>query len=150
MRKALFLLLVLISACKFTTVHINDIADKKEAEKVTDQFFYLISRNKSTEAMKLFQPLYFWVNDTVELRAELNDLAAKTPHLKEHKLDHWDTKVLTGLEADPGLDSKDRYDFYYLNTYEGGKEYKISITLTKDLTDDILISSFGVSADKFQ
>ena len=148
MRKTFFLLLFLLSACKYTRVHINEVNDRKAAEKAVDQLYLLLSQKKIDAAMRLFRPTYLWSIDTTKLRIELTNLSAISPFLVDRKLDHWQTKVFTGLESPSGFYSRDEYDFYYINKYKNGIENKVSITFKKDLTDDLLISAFDVRDDK--
>jgi hypothetical protein len=131
------------TSCKFNKQRINDEVDKNEAERVIDDFYNLLGQKKIDSARMLFHPSLLAANDSVKFREFLTNVSNQVPFIKERKLDHWQTVIITGLDAG------NSYSFYYVNKYEGGLELKISVRLQKDGLNNLKILSYNASPDKF-
>lgn len=141
MKKIALLCLLGLCSCQFSKERLNNEKDKTDAIKVVDSFYQFAGAKQISKAIQLFNTGNG--ADTSKLKEFITGLSNQAPTLKERKLDHWNTRVVLGLEANS------IYNLYYINKYESS-ELKVSIVLFKDITGQIKIGRYQANPDKFQ
>ncbi|MGN8057339.1 hypothetical protein ACTJKN_13760 [Pedobacter sp. 22163] len=135
----LFSLLLIASSCNFNSTYLNREEDKKDAEKVADQFYTLVEKNDLKNLNPLLSNQFKAVTSTQKLNDYLTGTANKLGAIKSQKLDHWETKVIRG--SNPSA----TYVLYYI--VERTKfQAKETVTLTAE-NDQIKILGYNVNSE---
>jgi hypothetical protein len=135
----LFSLLFIATSCNFNSTYLNREEDKKEAEKVADQFYTLVEKNDLKNLSPLLSDQFKAATSTQKLNNYLTGTANKLGEIKSKKLDHWETKVIRG--SNPSA----KYVLYYV--VERAKfQAKETVTLTAE-NDQIKILGYNVNSE---
>ena len=135
----LFSLLLIASSCNFNSTYLNREEDKKEAEKVADQFYTLVEKNDLKNLSPLLSNQFKAVTSTEKLNDYLTGTINKLGEIKSKKLDHWETKVIRG--SNPSAN----YVLYYV--VERAKfQAKETVTLTAE-NDQIKVLGYNVNSE---
>ncbi|WP_426327555.1 hypothetical protein [Pedobacter sp. R-06] len=135
----LFSLLFIATGCNFNSAYLNREEDKKDAEKVADQFYTLVEKNDLKNLGPLLSNQFKAVTSAQKLNDYLTGTANKLGDIKSKKLDHWETKVIRG--SNPAA----KYVLYYV--VERAKfQAKETVTLTAE-NDQIKILGYNVNSE---
>jgi len=135
----LFSLLLIASSCNFNSTYLNREEDKKEAEKVADQFYTLVEKNDLKNLSPLLSNQFKAVTSTEKLNDYLTGTINKLGEIKSKKLDHWETKVIRGTNPSAN------YVLYYV--VERAKfQAKETVTLTAE-NDQIKVLGYNVNSE---
>lgn len=135
----LFSLLLIASSCNFNSTYLNREEDKKDAEKVADQFYTFVEKNDLKNLSHLLSNQFKAVTNAQKLNDYLTGTANKLGEIESKKLDHWETKVIRGSNASA------RYVLYYI--VERAKfQAKETVTLTAE-NDQIKILGYNVNSE---
>ena len=88
--------LLLISSCTFNTIRENREEDKKEAEKVTQQFFTLVKENNKKELYKLFSDKFFQVTNKNQLNSIIDWGQKEGDSIIGYSIVSWKTTIVKG------------------------------------------------------
>jgi len=135
----LLLLVFSLTSCNFNSTYINREEDKKDAEKVSDQFYTLLEQKDFNKLSPLLSNQFKAVTSTKKLNEYLTGTVSKLGEIKSKKLDHWETKVIKGSN------SSAKYVLYYL--VERTKfQAKETVTLVAE-NDQIKILGYNVNSE---
>ncbi|MGM9477897.1 hypothetical protein ACS5PU_15805 [Pedobacter sp. GSP4] len=132
-------LLLTLSSCNFNSTYINREEDKKDAEKVADQFYALLQKKEFQKVDPLLSTQFKAVTSAVKLNNYLSGALNKLGEIKSEKLDHWESKVVRGTN------SSATYVLYYI--VERTKfQSKETVTLAAE-NNQIKIQGYNVNSD---
>jgi hypothetical protein len=135
----LLCLLFSLTACNFNSTYLNREEDKKEAEKVADQFYTLLEQKDLKKISPLLSNQFKAVTNPQKLNDYLTGTINKLGEIKSKKLDHWESKVTRGSNA------SFRCVLYYI--IERSKfQSKETVTLTAE-NNQIKILGYNVNSD---
>ncbi|QNN42511.1 eCIS core domain-containing protein [Pedobacter roseus] len=135
----LLCLLFALTSCNFNSTYLNREEDKKDAEKVTDEFYKLLEKKEFDKLNSFFSPRFTAVTKPEKLNEFLIATANKLGEIKSEKLDHWESKVVKGSNASAN------YVLYYI--VERTKfQSKETITLTAE-NNQIKILGYNVNSE---
>ncbi|MDQ0641356.1 hypothetical protein QF042_004921 [Pedobacter sp. W3I1] len=138
---ALYLLCLFftLTGCNFNSAYLNREEDKKDAEKVADQFYALVEKNDLKNLSPLLSDQFKATTSTQKLNDYLTGAVNKLGEIKNKKLDHWETKVIRG--SNPSA----KYVLYYV--VERAKfQAKETVTLTAE-NDQIKVLGYNVNSE---
>lgn len=132
-------LLFIASSCNVNSSYINREEDKKDAEKVADQFYDLLQKKEFQKIDTMLSTQFKAATSTEKLNDYLNGALNKLGEIKSEKLDHWESKVIKGTNPSAN------YVLYYVveRTKYQSKE---TVTLTAE-NDQIKIQGYNVNSD---
>ncbi|WP_231427770.1 DUF3887 domain-containing protein [Pedobacter sp. Leaf250] len=134
-----FCLLLTLISCNFSGTYINREEDKKDAEKVADEFYTLLQNNEFQKVNSLLSTQFKAATSAEKLNNYLSGALNKLGEIKSKKLDHWESKVVKGTQ------SSATYVFHYL--VERTKfQSKETVTLTAE-NDKIKIQCYNINSD---
>jgi hypothetical protein len=136
---SLISLLFIASSCNVNSSYINREEDKKDAEKVADQFYALLQKKEFHKIDLMLSTQFKAATSTEKLNDYLNGALNKLGEIKSEKLDHWESKVIKGTNPSAN------YVLYYVveRTKYQSKE---TVTLTAE-NDQIKIQGYNVNSD---
>lgn len=135
----LFSLLFIATGCNFNSAYLNREEDKKEGEKVADQFYALLQQKDLKKLSPILSNQFKAVTSTQKLNDYLTGTVNKLGEIKSKKLDHWETKVIRG--SNPSAN----YVLYYV--VERTKfQAKETLTLTAE-NDQIKVLGYNVNSE---
>ncbi|ARS42783.1 hypothetical protein CA265_25205 [Sphingobacteriaceae bacterium GW460-11-11-14-LB5] len=135
----LFSLLFIATSCNFNSAYLNREEDKKEGEKVADQFYALLQQKDLKKLSPILSNQFKAVTSTQKLHDYLIGTINKLGEIKSKKLDHWETKVIRG--SNPSAN----YVLYYV--VERAKfQAKETVTLTAE-NDQIKVLGYNVNSE---
>ncbi|RZL31550.1 MAG: hypothetical protein EOP00_34980, partial [Pedobacter sp.] len=121
----LSLILILIWSCNFNSTFINREEDKKDAEKIAEEFYGHLQKGAYPKLHTLISER-FWKTTTDD---KLDDFLTSADHklgpIKSKTLAHWEAKTIKGTQ------SSSTYVLYYL-VQRGKHQAKETLTLTKE------------------
>ncbi|MBP2619398.1 hypothetical protein [Chryseobacterium jejuense] len=91
----IFITFFLIS-CNFNSTSQNREEDKKEAEKITERFYYFIKKNDKENAIELISKNLFKVTPKEKFSQILGSCSSECGEIKSYSLNHWETFVVKG------------------------------------------------------
>lgn len=128
-----------LTGCNFNSTYLNREEDKKDAEKVADQFYTLLEKNDLKNINPLLSNQFKAVTSAQKLNDYLTGTIKKLGEIKSKKLDHWETKVIRG--SNPSA----KYVLYYI--VERAKfQAKETVTLTAE-NDQIKVLGYNVNSE---
>ncbi len=130
-----------LTSCHFNTTYSNREEDKKDAEKITSQFYDLVKQNDYTKTYKLFSEKFFAITDTVKLNNIFRTTVEKLGAIESMTLDKWETNVVKGT------DEKSDYALQYIVKHKRF-DSKETFTLTKE-NGEIKIIGYNINSDGF-
>lgn len=132
-------LLFTATSCNVNSSYINREEDKKDAEKVADQFYELLQKKDFQKVDPLLSTKFKAATSTEKLNDYLNGALNKLGEIKSEKLDHWESKVVKGTNPSAN------YVLYYVveRTKYQSKE---TVTLTAE-NNQIKIQGYNVDSD---
>lgn len=92
------LLIVIMSSCHFNSQYVNREEDKKEAEKVTNEFYQLLKAKDYEATTKLFSKKFFEVTDKEKLFRIFAMTTEKLGELKNVEIETWETRRVEGTK----------------------------------------------------
>ncbi|MEO6979975.1 MAG: DUF3887 domain-containing protein, partial [Mucilaginibacter sp.] len=92
----LFLLIVIISGCTFTSSRTNSPGDIKDAEKVTNKFFDLIKRKSYDSIYPMFSKRFYDATPKAKLTEILTATQNKLGDLQTTSVETSESKVVSG------------------------------------------------------
>ncbi|WP_316847052.1 hypothetical protein [Pedobacter psychrodurus] len=135
----LLFLLFSLSSCNFNSTYLNREEDKKDAEKVSDQFYALLEQKDFKKLSPLLSNQFKAVTSTPKLNDYLTGIVNKLGEIKSKKLDHWESKVIRGSNA------SSNYVLYYI--VERVKfQSKETVTLTGE-NNQIKVLGYNVNSE---
>ncbi len=135
----IFLSTFLIS-CQINSTSSNRESDKREAEKITNEFYNYLEKKEFENAANLFSEKFFAVTDKDKLYEIFNATLNDCGNLTDFSIVDWSTFVVKGTNP------KSEYLFYYKVSREK-KETLEEIGMIKE-NDSIKIVSYHVSVDR--
>lgn len=136
-----FLVLLLITGCEFNKTYRNREQDKRDAEKITNQFYSLLKENKESQVYELFGDKFFKLTPKEQLTKMLNEINAECGNkILSIKLEKWESFVSTGTN------NKSEYVLLY-RIHRNLKNTEEKITLEK-AKNNIKIVGYDVSLVK--
>ncbi len=135
----LFSLLFTATGCNFNSAYLNREEDKKEGEKVADQFYALLQQKDLKKLSPILSNQFKAVTSTQKLNDYLTGTINKLGEIKSKKLDHWETKVIRG--SNPSAN----YVLYYVVEREKFQA-KETVTLTAE-NDQIKVLGYNVNSE---
>ncbi|TCD21055.1 hypothetical protein EZ456_19170 [Pedobacter psychrodurus] len=137
----LLCLLFALTSCNFNSTYINREEDKKDAEKVANEFYKLLEKKEYNKIDPFFSTQFKAVTNLGKLKKFLSATSDKLGEIKSEKLDHWESKVIRGSNASA------HYVLYYI--VERAKfQAKETVTLTAE-NDQIKILGYNVNSEGF-
>ncbi|MGN7988044.1 hypothetical protein ACTJKC_11930 [Pedobacter sp. 22226] len=132
-------LLLILTGCNFNSTYLNREEDKKDAEKVTNEFYKVLEKKEFGKLTPFFSPRFTAVTKPEKLNEFLVATTNKLGEIKSKKLDHWESKVVKGSNASAN------YVLYYI--VERTKfQSKETITLTAE-NNQIKILGYNVNSE---
>lgn len=128
-----------LTGCNFNSAYLNREEDKKDAEKVADQFYTLLEKNDLKNISPLLSHQFKAVTSAQKLNDYLTGTVNKLGEIKSKKLDHWETKVIRGSN------SSANYVLYYV-VQRAKFQAKETVTLTAE-NDQIKILGYNVNSE---
>ncbi|MFV0305967.1 MAG: hypothetical protein ACK5IC_10860 [Moheibacter sp.] len=128
-------------SCKneFTIQRQNDEDDKREGEKVMDNYFDNILLEKPSENKLLYSEAFFKESSKEELQQQNQFIEEKLGKIEGKTLQHWETFVVTGTS------SKSEYLFVYNVEREKYNSVE-TFYLMKEPSDSIKIHSYKIDS----
>lgn len=137
-----YIVLGLLTSCHFNSQYLDRDEDKNEAEKVSNIFYEDLKNDTIKETtIKLFSDKFWSLENSDSFKIVIKKTQEKLGRLREVKLDHWKTKVVTG--SNPSSE----YVLFYLNKYEKYNA-KEKVSLVKE-NDTIKIIGYDINSDGF-
>ncbi|PCJ66767.1 MAG: hypothetical protein COA58_04725 [Bacteroidetes bacterium] len=131
-----------ILGCNFSRSFKNKEADKKEAEKVTKQFFQDLKDGDFAYATELFGDKFYAATSKVELLKILETNEKKLGTFQSSELTQWNTMVIEGST------SKSTYNLLYSCEFENDSA-RIAVFLYKNDKDSVKIQGFNIESDAY-
>ena len=96
--KKYFLILItfFLTSCNFNRTFENREEDKKDAEKITTNFFILLKNNDRNGVAKLFSDKFFQVTSKEKLNQMLNYTNKVGGKMLNNSLSNWETTIVKG------------------------------------------------------
>ncbi|WP_145859494.1 hypothetical protein [Pedobacter suwonensis] len=132
-------MLFFASSCNVNSTYINREEDKKDAERVANQFYEFLQKKEFQKVIPLLSTKFKAATSTEKLNDYLNGALSKLGEIKSEKLDHWESKVVKG--SNPSAN----YVLYYVveRTKYQSKE---TVILTAE-NNQIKIQGYSVNSD---
>ncbi|WP_370899832.1 hypothetical protein [Chryseobacterium gossypii] len=130
------ILFFFIISCNFNSINKNREEDKKDAEKITHQFYDLIKENNKEEATKLVSTNLFKVTPKDKFNQILDISSVECGVIKKYSLIHWETIVIKGNNP------RSEYILVY-SVKRTNKNTKEKFTLRKE-NDSIKILGYNI------
>ena len=139
----LYLLSLLLTAtsCNFNSTYINREEDKKDAEKIANQFYTLLQKKEYQKLDTLLSNRFKATTSKEKLNAYLTGGLNKLGEIKSTKLDHWESRVVKGTSTSAN------YVLYYVVERAKFKSQE-TINLTAE-NNQIKILGYNVNSDAF-
>lgn len=131
------ILLSLFISCNFNSINKNREEDKKDAEKITDQFYNLIKQNNKEEIFKLCGNELFKLAPKEKVNQMLDTSSSQFGNIESYSLIYWETTAIKGTN------SKNEYILIY-NVERDIKNTQEKFTLHKD-NDSIKIVGYYIN-----
>jgi hypothetical protein len=138
----ILLILVTMTTCRFNSQYLNREEDKRDAEKITNELFKLMTAKDYEATTKLFSKKFFEVTDKEKLFKIFSMTSEKLGVLERTEILTWETRRVEG--SNPVAD----YAFVYKCTYEKFPA-KTTIRLTREEDGQIRIISYNINSDGF-
>jgi hypothetical protein len=138
----LIFLTLIISGCTFTTSRLNREGDRKDAEKVTDQFYAMIKAKKYDDMYNLFSFKFWAVTSVKKMNGIYTMTQNKLGDIVDMKLGDWQTKVVSG--TDPSAEYRLTY-----NNHRQKFDSRETFLLMKDTDNVIRIVAYDIYSDGF-
>ncbi len=136
------LVILLFNSCRFTSTFTNNVADRKDAEKITNQLYELLKKGRYEETTVLFSKRFFEVTSKEKLFEIFKATNVRLGELVQTKLEQWETQRVEG--TDPSAN----YALQYINQYENYQATE-TIRLTREKDDQIKIIGYNITSDGF-
>jgi len=133
---------LMLTGCNFNATNINDVSDKKEGEKVIEEFYSYMKNKQFISAEKLFSEGFFAVTSKVTLQDIFQKTNKNLGDYEGKKLLEWNTRKVVGTS------SKIEYFFVYEVKYKKFKA-KETVVMFKEKDGVIRIISYNVTSDGF-
>jgi len=135
-------LLISLSSCQFNSQFINRVADKTQAEQITNKFYTLVKEKNFEGTVQLFSNKFLEVTPKDKLLQFLVSLEEKLGDFKSANVKSWETFCIEGSHP------SSKYTLAYKTKYEKF-DAEETISLKKDTDGVIRIYGYHVSSDGF-
>ncbi len=138
----LIIFALMLASCKLNITRRNNELDKNEANKVIANYYAALKENRLNDAMTFIHPYLYLNTDTIKFRENLKNIATETHNLKSHNLDHWESRVIDGI------DGQSVYYMFFIDSY-ANYATKVSMQLIKNEHDSIKIFALEINPNEF-
>lgn len=140
----LILLISFLASCSFNAniTRDNREEDKKEAEKITSQFYVYLKNKEYEQVYDFFSPLFYEVTSKSQLDSLFASSVETLGDIKNSELIHWETKVKSGTDA-----SSEYYFVYKISREKFESTEKIG--LKKDKNNKIKILGYRIESEGY-
>lgn len=141
--KHLYLILIsfLLVSCSFNQTFSNREEDKKDAEKISQKFFWELKYGGNMDTIyNLFGDKFFAVTDKEKLLQIINTTQNDIGRIEEYNLVKWETLIVKGSNA------KSEYLLVY-DVKRGTSKTEETFSMQKDKNGDIKIVGYRVNQD---
>ncbi len=90
------LTLLIITSCSFNRTYKNRESDKKDAEKITEKFYYSQTYGNPQDGINLYSEKFFAVTNREQLNLMIERSKNEYGQITEYKLKKWETFVEEG------------------------------------------------------
>jgi len=141
--KHLYLILIsfLLISCSFNQTFSNREEDKKDAEEISQKFFWELKYGGNMDTIySLFGDKFFEVTDKDKLLQIINTSQNDIGRVEEYNLVKWETLIVKGSN------SKSEYVLVY-DVKRGTAKTEETFSMQKDKNGDIKIVGYRVNQD---
>ncbi|AZA48642.1 hypothetical protein EG346_10815 [Chryseobacterium carnipullorum] len=141
--KKIYLILIsfLLISCSFNQTFSNREEDKKDAEEISQKFFWELKYGGNLDTIyNLFGDKFFEVTDKEKLLQIINTTQNDIGRVEEYDLVKWETLIIKGSNA------KSEYLLVY-NVKRGMAKTEETFSMEKDKNGDIKIVGYRVNQD---
>lgn len=92
----IFLVSISIVSCSYNETYSNREQDKREAEKIIQEFYTSIKENNTEKTIKLFSKKFFHITSRQQLNEMINWTNEKGGAISNYTLSNWQTLIIKG------------------------------------------------------